>query len=158
MAHADRAVNEGAKMLALHLPWEYSPSRSMVSNRLETHQSDLTRSLERDFESEFPRWTKNLGTMLSSFEDWLARASRDHLTELSIRANIRVGRVFDRNWELLSPILPVWMIRRFVHRHFVRTFRTRSFRISAGSARSGKRASTMRCGELIKKPRGASTN
>jgi GTP-binding protein EngB required for normal cell division len=157
-----------------------SGSRSMVSNRLETHQNDLTHSLERDFENEFPRWTKNLGTMLSSFEDWLARALRDHLTELSIRErqvfvsplhkvrkqvfralqefrdrlsdrtirafgiplrtteteisvaepatpNIRVGRVFDRNWELLSPILPVWMIRRFVHRHFVRTISDKVF-------------------------------
>ena len=35
--------------------------------------------------------------------------------------DIRVGRVFDRNWELLSPIIPVWTIRRLVHRHFERT-------------------------------------
>ena len=35
--------------------------------------------------------------------------------------DIRVGRVFDRNWELLSPIMPVWMIRAAVHRHFART-------------------------------------
>ena len=25
--------------------------------------------------------------------------------------DIRIGRVFDRNWELLSPLLPVWTIR-----------------------------------------------
>src|ERR1035441_8349796 len=35
--------------------------------------------------------------------------------------NIRVGRVFDRNWELLSPILPVWTIKAVVRRHFART-------------------------------------
>jgi GTP-binding protein EngB required for normal cell division len=35
--------------------------------------------------------------------------------------DIRVGRVFDRNWELLSPVLPVWMIKAAVHRHFART-------------------------------------
>jgi hypothetical protein len=35
--------------------------------------------------------------------------------------DIRVGRVFDRNWELLSPILPVWAIKAAVHRHFART-------------------------------------
>jgi len=34
--------------------------------------------------------------------------------------DIRVGRVFDRNWELLSPLLPVWMIKAAVHRHFAR--------------------------------------
>ena len=32
--------------------------------------------------------------------------------------DIRVGRVFDRNWELLSPVLPVWMVKAAVHRYF----------------------------------------
>jgi len=35
--------------------------------------------------------------------------------------DIRVGRVFDRNWELLSPMLPVWLIQPVVRRHFART-------------------------------------
>jgi hypothetical protein len=35
--------------------------------------------------------------------------------------DIRIGRVFDRNWELLSPVLPVWLIGRTVRRHFART-------------------------------------
>jgi GTP-binding protein EngB required for normal cell division len=35
--------------------------------------------------------------------------------------DVRVGRVFDRNWELLSPILPVWPIKAAVRRHFART-------------------------------------
>jgi hypothetical protein len=149
-------------------------TRSMVSNRLETHQSDLERVLLETFESQFPQWTKSLATMLSSFEDWLASALRDELTVLSVRErsaflaplhrvrkqafralqqfrdrlsdrtlrafgvplrtteteihivepaapDIRVGRVFDRNWELLSPILPVWLIKSAVHRHFART-------------------------------------
>jgi len=46
-------------------------------------------------------------------------------TEISVQdpaaPNIRVGRVFDRNWELLSPVLPVWAIRSTVHRHFRQT-------------------------------------
>jgi hypothetical protein len=48
-------------------------------------------------------------------------------TETEIRVvepatpDIRVGRVFDRNWELLSPILPVWLVRSAVRRHFART-------------------------------------
>ena len=29
--------------------------------------------------------------------------------------------MFDRNWELLSPVLPVWMIKGIVRRHFART-------------------------------------
>jgi GTP-binding protein EngB required for normal cell division len=35
--------------------------------------------------------------------------------------DIRIGRVFDRSWDLLSPILPLWLIRSAVHRHFART-------------------------------------
>jgi GTP-binding protein EngB required for normal cell division len=149
-------------------------TRSRVSRQLETHQKDLERTLLETFESEFPKWTKSLATMLSSFDEWLASALRDELTVLSIRErssflapldkvrkqafrvlqqfrdrlsdrimrafgvplrtteteisvveprtpDIRVGRVFDRNWELLSPILPVWTIKAAVHRHFART-------------------------------------
>ena len=149
-------------------------TRSMVDNRLETCRNDLERSLLRAFDSEFPQWARSLGTMLSSFEDWLECALRDELTMLSIRErgsfvtpmyqvrkqafralqqfrdrlsertmrafglplrttetgialagpaapDIRIGRVFDRNWELLSPVLPVWMIRSLVRRHFAHT-------------------------------------
>ena len=48
-------------------------------------------------------------------------------TETEIRVleprspDTRVGRVFDRNWELLSPLLPVWAIKAAVRRHFART-------------------------------------
>jgi GTP-binding protein EngB required for normal cell division len=35
--------------------------------------------------------------------------------------DIRVGKVFDRNWELLSPVLPIRMVKAAVHRHFART-------------------------------------
>jgi GTP-binding protein EngB required for normal cell division len=149
-------------------------TRSMAADRLETHRNDLERALLEAFESEFPKWTRSLATMLSGFEKWLASALRDELTVLSIRErssflaplhrvrkqafralqqfrdrlsdrtmrafgvplrtteteidvveprtpDIRVGRVFDRNWELLSPILPVWPIKAAVHRHFART-------------------------------------
>jgi GTP-binding protein EngB required for normal cell division len=146
-------------------------TRSTVGRRLETHQKELETALIEAFESEFPKWTKSLATMLSSFEEWVASALRDQLTALSIRErssflaplrnvrrqafrtlqqfrdrlsddamrafgvalrtteteidvvepsapDIRVGRVFDRNWELLSPILPAWTIKAAVYRHF----------------------------------------
>ncbi len=149
-------------------------TRSAVSHQLETHQDELERALLYEFESEFPKWTKSLGTMLSSFEDWLADSLHERLSELSLRErslflaplhkvqkqafralqqfrdglsertmrafgtplrtteteisvaepaspDIRVGRVFDRNWELLSPVLPVWTIKALVRSHFART-------------------------------------
>jgi GTP-binding protein EngB required for normal cell division len=34
--------------------------------------------------------------------------------------NVRIGRVFDKNWEVLSPILPAYAIEATVRRHFAR--------------------------------------
>jgi hypothetical protein len=149
-------------------------SRNTVIQRLEAFQADLGRKVLEAFESEFPKWTKSLRVMLSSFEDWLADVLRGELAALSLRErdaflapwhsvrkqtfralqqfrdrlsdsamrgfgvplrtteteiglvepgtpNIRIGRVFDRNWELLSPVLPVWTIEAAVRRHFART-------------------------------------
>ena len=167
-------IDEVKSEIGLVVRHAASGTRSMVSSRLETYQNDLEGSLLEAFDSEFPKWATSLGTMLSSFEDWLERALREELTMLSIRErgsfvaplhkvrkqayralqqfrdrlsertvrafgvplrtietdiavaepsapNIRIGRVFDRNWELLSPILPVWVIRRLVQRHFAHT-------------------------------------
>jgi hypothetical protein len=167
-------VDDAKSAIRLVVQHAAARTRSMVSDRLETHQSGLERILLEAFESEFPKWTASLATMLGSFEDWLAGALRDELGALSIdergsflaplhrvrnqafralqqfrdrlsertlRAfgvplrttetrievaepgcpDIRIGRVFDRNWELLSPILPVWAIKAAVRRHFART-------------------------------------
>ena len=34
--------------------------------------------------------------------------------------DVRIGRIFDRNWELLSPVVPVVLIKSLVRRHFAR--------------------------------------
>jgi hypothetical protein len=138
---------------------------------LDAHRAELEHALFRSFESDFKPRMNSLGSMLESFEAWLAdslrrdlaalfereRANllspldraraqafrllqefRDRLsdraldvlgvplrtTETEIAAaepaapDIRIGRIFDRNWELLSPVLPVPLIRRAVYRHF----------------------------------------
>jgi hypothetical protein len=167
-------IDETKSAIRLVVQHAAASTRSKVSEQLEKKQGDLERTLLEAFESEFPKWTRSLATMLSSFEAWLADALRDELTALSIRdrgsfltplhkvraqtlralqqfrdrlshrtertfgvrlrtteteisvvepsaPDIRVGRVFDRNWELLSPLLPVRMIRAAVHRHISRT-------------------------------------
>jgi GTP-binding protein EngB required for normal cell division len=167
-------VDEVKSAVRLVVQHAAAGTRCMVGNSLVTHQSDLERKLLEAFESEFPKWTGSLRSLLSSFENWLASALRDELTVLSIRKrsaflapvhkvtkqafralqqfrdrlsdrtmrafgvplrtteteinavepstpDIRVGRVFDRNWELLSPVLPVWTIKGIVRRHFART-------------------------------------
>jgi GTP-binding protein EngB required for normal cell division len=161
-------VKSAIRLVAQHAA---GSARSMVSHQLEMHRHELERTLLAAFESEFPKWTSSLATMLSCFEAWLAGALRDRLMVLSVaertsflaplgkvrtqafhalqqfrdrlsertmRAfgvplrtteteidvaepgtpDIRVGRVFDRNWELLSGVLPVWLIRAAVDRHF----------------------------------------
>jgi hypothetical protein len=148
-------------------------TRSMVNNHLETYLDEIARALQEAFESEFPKWTRSLTAMLSSFEGWLDQSLRERLAAVSTRdrevflrplykvqkqtfrtlqhfrdqlsertmqafgvplrtteteisvsetstPDIRIGRVFDRSWELLSPILPVWMIKGIVRRHFER--------------------------------------
>ena len=168
------AVDDFRRTVRLVVRNAAAGTRSMAASRLEAHQSELERKMLADFESEFPKWSRNLATMLSSFEDWVGGAMRvalaavsdrershllapldqvgrqvqralqqfrDRLSESTLRVfgvplrttepevavrepvspDIRVGRVFDRNWELLSPILPVWMIRGAVRRHFART-------------------------------------
>jgi GTP-binding protein EngB required for normal cell division len=164
-------VKSAIRLVAQHVA---AGTRSMVSERLETRQNDLERVLLEAFEGEFPKWTRSLATMLTSFEDWLANGLceelsaasveergrflaplhkvqkqamhtlqryRDRLSERTLRVcgvplrttetevevlepktpDIRVGRIFDRNWELLSPVLPVWTIKAIVHRHFAHT-------------------------------------
>ena len=78
-------VDEVKSAVRLVVQHAAAGTRSMVSHQLETHQNDLERALLEAFESEFPKWTSSLATMLSSFEDWLAGALRDELTVLSIR-------------------------------------------------------------------------
>ena len=167
------AVDELKSTVRLVVRDAAAGTRSMAANRLETHRRDLERTLLAAFESEFPKWTRSLAAMLSSFEDWLATSLREELAAVSVcertalltplgkvrkqahRAlqqfrdrlsdstlrvfgvplrtteteipavepatpDIRIGRVFDRNWELLSPILPVWLVKALVRRHFAR--------------------------------------
>lgn len=73
---------------------------------------------------------RRLFCSLQNFRDRLSERSMKafgaplRTTEMEIRAaeprvpDIRIGRVFDRNWELLSAVLPMWAIGRLVGKHF----------------------------------------
>ena len=168
-------VDEVKSAIRLVVQHAAAGTRSMVSHRLETHQSDLERSAARSLRKRisemdqepwhdaFARsktgWRAPCATSLPCFpirerSSFLAplhkvrkqafralQQFRDRLSDRTMRAfgvplrtteteidvveprtpDIRIGRVFDRNWELLSPILPVWMIKAAVRRHFART-------------------------------------
>jgi GTP-binding protein EngB required for normal cell division len=66
------AVDEIKSEIRLVVQHAAEGTRSSVSHHLETHQSELEQALLREFESEFPKWSEGLRTMLSSFENWLA--------------------------------------------------------------------------------------
>ncbi len=149
-------------------------TRSAAAARFETHQREIESRLQEEFAVTFPRWTRSLATLLSSFQSWLDESlSRElrrlsftegpqiiknrlhgtrrqvlrylqdfrnrlsdraervfgvplHTTEVEIEIHeplvpdISVGRIFDRSWELLSPVLPIALIQGIVRRHFER--------------------------------------
>jgi GTP-binding protein EngB required for normal cell division len=78
---------------------------------------------------------KQLARYLQEFRDRLSEGTlrafgvplRTTEVEMEIREplapDIRVGRIFDRNWELLSPVLPVAFIKTLVRRHFTQKIR-----------------------------------
>ena len=157
-------------------------TRANISRQARKPPSGLETSCCWGGDTEFPKWTKSLGAMLLSFEDWLERAFGDELTELSVRERgsfrgpspqsaetgfwgaatnsatgyrsarcgrsafplrtteteiavaepaapkyTEVGRVFDRNWELLSPILPVWVLGACAAAGFEHTIRDKVY-------------------------------
>jgi GTP-binding protein EngB required for normal cell division len=165
------AIDDVKSQVRLVIRHTAAGTRSVVIARLETHRYEMQQALLREFETEFPQWTKSLAVMLTSFEDWLASGLRDQLTMASIRErqeflpplrkaqkqvfralqqfrdrlsertlnafgvplrtteteirivepstpDIRIGRVFDRSWELLSPVLAVRLIQAAVRGHF----------------------------------------
>ncbi len=167
-------ADDAKRAIGLVAQFAAARTRSMACGQLDAHQGVLERRLLVAFESEFPKWTANLASMLRLFEKWLAGALREELAAVSVEERgsilapldkvrdqafralqqfrdrlseraarafgvplrtteteiaviepstpeIRIGRVFDRNWELLSPILPVWAIKAAVRRHFART-------------------------------------
>ena len=101
--------------------------------------SALTEQLSRISTTERPRLTEPLQRVASqicrNLQDFRLRLSdgamrafgvplRTTEVEMEIHEpespDIRIGKIFDRNWELLSPIMPVALIRGAVRRHFDR--------------------------------------
>ncbi|MGA2041542.1 MAG: dynamin family protein [Bryobacteraceae bacterium] len=98
--------------------------------------AELTAISSRHHDSFMAPWRsarKQILRALQQFRDRLSDSTmrgfgvplRTTETEIDIvepgAPNIRVGRVFDRNWELLSPVVPVWTIESVVRRHFEST-------------------------------------
>ena len=114
-----------ASMLASFEEW--------MANALRDELSTLSGQDRASFLAPLDRVRKQAFRALQQFRDRLAERTmrafgvplRTTETEIIVveprTPDVRIGRVFDRNWELLSPIVPVWMIQAAVRRHFART-------------------------------------
>jgi GTP-binding protein EngB required for normal cell division len=126
--------------LAAEFPaWERSLA-SLLSSFEDWLDRSLSRELIRISLSERPRLletplgkaTRMVFRCLQEFRDRLSDSTqrafgvplRTSEVELEVQEprtpDVRVGRIFDRNWELLSPVLPAGLIKASVQRHFVR--------------------------------------
>ncbi len=107
-----------------------------LSNRLAgisaSHRSDFLKPL-RDVERQYIR-------VLQGFRDRLSERAMDlfgvplRTTETEIEPespkapDIKIGRMFDHNWELLSPIIPMTVFRGVVKARFLRKMNDESFK------------------------------
>jgi GTP-binding protein EngB required for normal cell division len=112
-----------------------------LSFALESFQNWLTESLTSELALVSDAEREHLIAPLAKLKQQIFRSLqtfRDQLSERCVRAfgiplrtteaamklieprtpDIRIGRIFDRNWELLSPVAPISLLGRLVRRHF----------------------------------------
>jgi GTP-binding protein EngB required for normal cell division len=103
---------------------------------LQAHVTEEMSALSKKHRGEFVEPLQRVGRQLSqSLQDFRNRLSERTLetlgvtlrtTEMDLNAedprspDVRVGKIFDRNWELLSFLVPMTIFRGIVGRHFER--------------------------------------
>ncbi len=114
-----------------------------LGNLLNSYESWLRRTLEVELQALSGRERAQFIAQLEKVKKQIFRALqrfRDQLSERTLRSfgvplrtteaeitveaprspDVYIGRVFDHNWELLSPVVPVWLVKGAVRRHFTR--------------------------------------
>jgi GTP-binding protein EngB required for normal cell division len=120
-----------------------SPKWKKLSHALKSFEEWLQRNLSDELQALSLDGRAQFFAPLEKVKTQLYRASqhfRDRLSERTFRAfgvplstseteirveephspDVYIGKVFDRNWELLSPILPMPVVRPIVERHFTK--------------------------------------
>ena len=118
--------------------WPRSLSRLMdrfdqwLGGELTREMAALSSRHRGEFASPVARVRVQLSRALQDFRNRLAEATLAAVgvalqtTQIDLpildphSPDIRVGRIFDRNWELLSPIVPMRLFRETIKRHFRR--------------------------------------
>jgi GTP-binding protein EngB required for normal cell division len=130
------------KELAASLDTEYSNWTRSLSSVIECFERWLSQALNRTIGAlsvanrrEFSEYVEKIRKQLArSLQDFRVRLSERttaafgvplRSTEIEMETkpprspDIKIGRVFDRSWELLSWVIPMWMVNGIVRRHLL---------------------------------------
>lgn len=103
-----------------------------LSAALAVEMAALSSQHREQFTEPIARVSRQLSQSLQDFRNRLSERSMQALgvalgtTEMELRVedpkspDVRVGKIFDRNWELLSGLLPMILIRGLLRKHFER--------------------------------------
>jgi GTP-binding protein EngB required for normal cell division len=101
-----------------------------MRSNLESEMSELSRRHRAEFLEPMQRTARQLAQSLQDFRNRLSENVLQTLgiplrtTEIEIQAelpkspDVRVGNIYDRNWELLSWLIPMPLVRGMIGRHF----------------------------------------
>lgn len=99
---------------------------------LSTHMAEISSRHREEFVEPVHRVSRQLSQALQDFRNRLSERTLETLgvplrtTEVSLSTgdprspDVRVGKIFDRNWELLSFLIPMTIFKRAVRKHFER--------------------------------------
>jgi hypothetical protein len=103
-----------------------------MSAGLTTEMAELSRKHRNEFVEPVRRAGRQLSQSLQDFRNRLSERLLETLgvplrtTEMELRTedprspDVRVGRIFDHNWELLSWVIPMALVRGAVRKHYQR--------------------------------------
>jgi GTP-binding protein EngB required for normal cell division len=110
-----------------------------LRTNLTREMAELSRQHRGGFLEPLPRVNRQLEQSLRDFRNRLSDRMRETLgiplptTEVDLRAeepkspDVRVGRIFDHSWELLSWLIPMTLVRGLVLKHYREKVDTRVF-------------------------------
>lgn len=130
------------KELTAALETEYPTWTQSLSDVIERFEGWLSQALNRSIGAVSAANRRNFSDYVEKVRKQLARSLQDFRARLSERTtaafgvplrvteiemetepprtpDIRIGKVFDRSWDLLNWVIPMWMVQGMVRRHLI---------------------------------------
>ncbi len=113
-----------AKLIEAFEDWLRTKLRARLETLSQANRGEFLQPL-RDVERQYHRLLRNFRDRLSDqVMNLYGVPLRTTESEIALKPprapDVRIGRVFDHNWELLSPLLPMGLLRGIVLRRFQR--------------------------------------